>query len=159
MRFREIYDYITHTPGNTNPVILKQMLLDYVATANNSLAAYTVDANIADSVDLLGKKASDLQKGVFVDDYKVFGTIKHVTGYTGFSGDPAEQEGYYLVLHFALEGADSIKVNDVTLDSDGLHIIRFMNPVEKTDRKLKVEIVDGQDSIVDYLDISGLKFE
>jgi len=159
MRFREIYDYVTKTPGNTNPAILKQMLLDYVATANNSLAAYTVDANIADNVDLLGKKASDLQKNVFVDDYKVFGTLKHVTGYTGFSGSEAEQEGYYLALHFALEGADSIKVNDVTLDSDGLHIIRFINPVEKTDRKLKIEIVDGTDSIIDYLDISGLKFE
>lgn len=159
MRFRNIMEYIQETPGNTNPIVFKQMIDEYVATQNNPLAAYTVDANIADNVDLLGKKASDLQKNVFVDDYKVFGTLKHVTGYTGFSGDKTEQEGYYVALHFALEGADSIKVNNVTLDSDGLHVIRFINPVEKEDRKLKIEIVDGGNSIIDYLDISGLKFE
>ena len=62
MRFRNIMEYVQETPGNTNSIILKQMIDEYVATQSNELAAYTIDADIEDSVDLLGKKASDLQE-------------------------------------------------------------------------------------------------
>ena len=111
MRFRNIMEYIKETPGNTNPVILKQMVDEYVETQNNELAAYTIDADIADSVDLLGKKASDLQEGVFIVDGKVFGTLKYVTEYTGFSGRADEQEGYYLALHYECEDALNILIS------------------------------------------------
>lgn len=155
MRFRNIMEYIQETPGNTNSVILKQMVDEYVATQNNQLAAYTIDADIADSVDLLGKKASDLQEGVFIVDGKVFGTLKYVTGYTGFSGRADEQEGYYLALHFECEGADSIKVNGVTLDSDGIHILIIKNK----GGKFKVEVNKDENTFSEYIDISGLEYE
>ena len=155
MRFRNIMEYIQETPGNTNPAILKQMVDEYVAAQNNELAAYTIDADIEDSVDLLGKKASDLQKGVFIVDGKVFGTLKYVTGYTGFSGRADEQEGYYLVLHYACEDADSIKVNGVTLDEDGLHILI----IKKMGGKVKVEVSKDEDTYSEYIDISALKYE
>lgn len=158
MRFREIFEYIMTTPGNTNPAILKQMMDSYVARSNNELYNYTVDADIADSVDLLGKKASDLQSDVFVVDGVVYGTLKYVTGFTGFSSSPAEQKGHYIALHFEYDGADSIKVGGVTLDSDGLHIIRFQNPVKK-DRKIAIEITKDDESIVDYIDLSNIDFE
>lgn len=155
MRFRNIWEYIMTTPGNTNKVILKQIVDEYVATQNNELAAYTIDADIEDSVDLLGKKASDLQEGVFIVDGKVFGTLKYVTGYTGFSGRADEQQGYYLALHFACEDADSIKVNGVTLDSDGIHILI----IKKKGGKVKVEVTKDEDTFSEYIDISGLKYE
>ena len=155
MRFRNIMEYIQETPGNTNPAILKQMVDEYVAAQNNELAAYTIDADIADSVDLLGKKASDLQKGVFIVDGKVFGTLKYVTGYTGFSGRADEQEGYYLVLHYACEDADSIKVNGVTLDEDGLHILI----IKKMGGKVKVEVSKDEETFSEYIYISALKYE
>ena len=155
MRFRQIWEYVSETPGNTNPAILKQMVNDYVATQNNTLADYDIDADIADSVDLLGKKASDLQEGVWIDDGKVYGTVKYVTGYTGFSGDPSEQEGYYLVLHFESDTATSIKVNGATLDSDGI----FIGIIKKRDAKAKVELIKNDDTFVDWIDISGLKYE
>ena len=155
MRFRNIMEYIQETPGNTNPAILKQMVDEYVATQNNELAAYTIDADIEDSVDLLGKKASDLQEGVFIVDGKVFGTLKYVTGYTGFSGRADEQEGYYLALHYACEDADSIKVNGVTLDEDGLHILI----IKKMGGKVKVEVSKDEDTYSEYIDISALKYE
>ena len=84
-----------------------------------------------------------------------------MTGYTGFSGDAAEQQGYYIVLKFAHEDADSIKVGGVTLDSDGIHIIRISNPVKNPDRKIKVELEDESESLtyVDYVDLSDLDFE
>ena len=155
MRFRNIMEYIKETPGNINPVILKQIVNAYVETQNNELSAYTIDADIADSVDLLGKVASDLQEGVFIDDGKVFGTLKYVTEYTGFSGLPEEQEGYYLVLHFECEGADSIKVNGVTLDEDGIHILI----IKKKGGKFFVEITKDENTFSEYIDISGLKYE
>lgn len=62
-----------------------------------------------------------------------------MTGYTGFSGDPAEQSGHYLVLHIDtdVEGA-TIQVEviggdhgPVTLDSDRTIIVRIKNKSEK----------------------------
>ncbi len=57
-----------------------------------------------------------------------------MTGYTGFSGDPEEQEGNYLALHFEDDNATSISVQvvgsdhaPVTLDEDGLLVIRIRN--------------------------------
>lgn len=155
MRFRNIMEYIKQTPGNTNPTILKQMVDEYAADKDNALAAYTIDADIEDSVDLLGKKASDLQEGVFIDDGKVFGTLKYVTEYTGFSGLPEEQEGYYLVLHYECEDADSIKVNGVTLDPDGLHILIM----KKKGGNIKVEVTKNSDTYVDYVNVDDLKYE
>ena len=152
MRFREIWEYIMSTPGNTNKAILKQMVDQYAAGSDLELS---VDADIEDSVDLLGKKASDLQKNIFIEDGKVFGTVKYVKGYTGFSGLPSEQQGYYLVLHYECDAADSIKVNGVTLDSDGLHILIL----KKFGGKVKVEMIKDEDVVVDWLDLSGLKYE
>ena len=55
-----------------------------------------------------------------------------MTGYTGFSGDPAEQEGNYLAIHFEDDSASSISVkvvgsehDPVTLDEDGILVVRI----------------------------------
>ena len=156
MRIRNIIEYVKETPENTNPAVLKQMINEYVETQGNKLAAYTIDADIADSVDLFGKKASDLQKEVFIVDGKVYGTLKYVTDYTGFSGNPDEQQGHYLVLHYECDGADAIKVNGVTVDpSDGLHVLI----IKKRGGKFKVEIIKGEETFSEYIDISALKYE
>lgn len=84
--------------------------------------ALSADVNIGASVDLLGKVVADLQEGVSIDGNEIKGTSKYVEGYTGFSSNPAEQEGNFVVLHFASEEGAEIKVNGVTLDSDGLFI-------------------------------------
>lgn len=156
MRIREILEYVAETQYNTNPNFLKAMINEYVSSVNNPLSNYTLDVDIADSVDLLGKKASDLQEGVYIVDGKFYGKLKQVIGYTGFSGDPKEQEGYYVVFHVAKEGADTIKVNGVTLDSDGIHIMLLKNRVKPT---ATVEIIDGDDHYIDKLDFSGLTLE
>lgn len=96
----------------------------------------SVDADIAAGTDLLGKSVSDLQSGISVGDNAITGTLKYVTGYTGFSGDTAEQKGNYIALHASSSGADSITLEliggvsgrgEVTLDGDGLMIIRISN--------------------------------
>ena len=142
MRAREIYDYIKETPGNVNPAILKNMLDEYVESQTNELYDYDVDVE------------DELETGVKVVDGRVYGTLYPVTNYTGFSGNPEEQHGYYLVLHFESDEADSIKVNGVTLDEDGIHILIMKN----RKGRIKVELTKGQDTVVDYLDIDGLKY-
>lgn len=98
-----------------------------------------MDDTIPDGVSLLGKELDDLQSGVGVGGSDITGTLKYVTGYTGFSGDPAEQSGHYLVLHIDtdVEGA-TIQVEliggkhgPVTLDSDRTLISRISNKSQK----------------------------
>ena len=85
---------------------------------------------------MLGKSVTDLQSDIVVGTNAISGTLKYVTGYTGFSGDPNEQEGNYIVLHIDSNEADTLTVEliggvsgrgEVTLDSDGLIIVRISN--------------------------------
>lgn len=56
---------------------------------------------ITGDADLLGKKAADLQSNIVVNDktMNISGTLKHVTGYTGFSSKVDEQSGNYIALN------------------------------------------------------------
>lgn len=106
----------------------------------------TADVDIDPSTDLLGKTIEDLQSGVTIDNRlkTISGNINYVTDYTGFSGDPAEQEGNYLCVHFATEAEDTtITVallggdhGPVTLDPDGILIVRLKN----TNQKIQVTV-------------------
>ena len=59
-----------------------------------------------DNASILGKAVADLQSGIIVNNNSIEGTLNYVTDYTGFSGDPEEQEGNYLALQFdAAEGS------------------------------------------------------
>lgn len=155
MRAREIYEYIQDTPTNVNPVILKQMLDKYVERKTNPLYEYTVDTDIAADTDLLGKTIGDLQKNVRIVNGIVYGTLLYVTDYTGFSGLPEEQKGYFLALHFEYDGADSIKVNGATLDEDGI----FICIIKNRNGKLTVEVTKDGETIKDTLLIKGLKYQ
>lgn len=98
---------------------------DFLAGCTDPLAGLAIDFDIADSVDLLGKKASDLQRGVHLVGDVIEGTLIYQTDYTGFSGDPAEQKGCYLAFHCAVPGVEGVtlKVNNTTLDEDGIMIL------------------------------------
>lgn len=81
---------------------------------------------------MLGKYVTDLQEDVTIGSDAICGTLHYVTGYTDFSGDPEEQEGNYLALHFEDDDATSISVKvvgsdygPVTLDEDGLLVVRI----------------------------------
>lgn len=87
-----------------------------------------------------------MQSGVSVEDNEIYGTLNYVTGYTGFSGDPALQEGNYMVLKFDTDDEDDVITveltngvtgHPVTLDSDRNMVIRVTNPMKQ---KLKVTV-------------------
>lgn len=103
----------------------------------------TVDDTIPDGVDLLGKELTDLQSGVSLGTQDIAGTLKYITGWTAFSGNPAEQSGNYIALHIDTDiEADKITVQviggdhgPVELDSDRTCIFRIKN------RNQKIKIV------------------
>lgn len=95
----------------------------------------SLSADIDSSVDLLGKIVTDLQDEVTVSGDTISGTLLYVDDYTGFSGNPAEQAGNYLVVKCEASEGDTIVLEliggvhgPVTLDSDGICIIRITNP-------------------------------
>ena len=102
-----------------------------------------------DTADLFGKSADDLQEDVAVGADAITGTLLYVTGYTGFSGNVAEQEGNYLAIKVtAVEGA-TITVelingtvgHPVTLDADGKIVIRITDTETQS-----VEVVATKDN-------------
>lgn len=91
-----------------------------------------VKADIPAATDLLGLSVTDLQSNIEVGASAIGGTLKYVEGYTGFSGDPAEQSGNYIALHAtAVDGATiTCEVvgglhGEATLDEDGIIICRL----------------------------------
>jgi len=93
----------------------------------------TVDADIPDGVDLLGKDLDELQSNVKVGRRSVSGTLHYVTGYTGFSSKTEEQSGHYVAIHADSDDATTITAKmypsgmEVELDSDRTIIIRVTN--------------------------------
>lgn len=120
------------------------------ASASVLIGLNTKTVGLSGDVDLLGKEADDLQEDVAVANGAITGTLKYVTGYTGFSGDVSEQSGNYLAIKVtAIEGA-TITVelingtvgHPVTLDEDGMIVIRI---ADKTTQS--VEVVATKDSL------------
>ena len=101
----------------------------------------SLSADIETSVDLFGKIVTDLQDEVTVSGDTISGTLLYVDDYTGFSGDPAEQAGNYLVVKCTANEGDTIVLDliggthgPVTLDDDGICVIRI---VDKDAQQLK----------------------
>lgn len=86
---------------------------------------------------MLGKTVNDLQSNVRIGSNTITGTLKHVTDYTGFSSNPAEQSGNYLVIHAEVPEIDdatiTVKVtNPVTLDEDGIAVLKIADKNSQT---------------------------
>lgn len=117
-----------------------------------------------DETEILGKLAGDLQSGVYVHDDYISGTLKYVTGYTGFSGNPEEQEGNYLALKFeATEGAtttifltNGTGTTPVELDSDMNCVVRVS---DKDAQKFIVKTTKNDFVVEKTYSLSSLKCE
>ena len=99
---------------------------------------------------------------IAITDHKITGTLKHITGWTAFSGDPTEQEGNYLAVKAtAAEGATiTAQViggthGPVTLDEDGILIARIQNVGQKLQFKATT---DAGTQTITY-DLSGLNLQ
>lgn len=127
------------------------------------MISLTLDADIAEDEDLLGLNVGDLQTGIEVGTDSITGTLKYVTGYTGFSGDAEEQEGNYLALHAECADADSVSIRlapkeeEKTIDADGLMILRI---TDKTTQKLHITAhKSGEEDYERVYSLEGLTLE
>jgi hypothetical protein len=120
------------------------------------LISVTIDPE-DDDADLLGKTVSDLQEDIVVNDNGVYGTLKNVTGYTGFSGVASEQSGHYLALKIDTEDDDDeITVeliggtvgHPVTLDSDRNIVLRITNPLRQKIRVVASHLDSETNNVV-----------
>ena len=104
------------------------------------MISLTVEAEDGEA-DLLGKHAGDLQEDIVVGSDSISGTLKYVTEYTGFSGDPDLQQGNYIALKFdAPEGATTtVEIvggffGPVTLDEDMIFVGRIADTTTQSIR-------------------------
>lgn len=106
-----------------------------------------------------------MQEEIEIDGTEISGTLHYVEGYTGFSGDPAEQEGNYLALHFAANDPTaeiSVELiggtvgNPKKLDDDGLCIFRISN---KDTQLIRVYAESDNGTVVKTYSLSGLTLE
>lgn len=79
--------------------------------------------------------------------------MHYVTEYTGFSGDPALQEGNYLALKFETEDDDDVITVEllggltgrpVTLDEDRNIVLKIGNPKKQKIRVVTTHEVDSE---------------
>lgn len=132
-----------------------------ITTGRNDIA---VSFDIAADFDLLGKVIADLQKDYGVSVNNILATLKYVTDYTGFSGDPEEQEGNYLAFKVGYAGTYTrLTVQfdgkaEQTMDSDRTHVQLFKSaPVGKS---LTVRAYNGDILVSSKVyDLSQIKLE
>lgn len=128
------------------------------ACLRKPLTGLTVSPDDAEA-ERYGEAVSDLQSDVAIADGAITGTLAYVTGYTGFSGDPDEQEGNYLALKLSAEPHDKVKVSigdrgPVDVTADGYIVARLT--ADDLSETLDVTVENGPDSATLNLDISGL---
>lgn len=147
--------------GQKGERLYEVMAKKEITISDNPLAALAMDFDIAADTDLLGKFVTDLQADMAVDGQgKVTGTSKWVTGYTGFSGKKAEQKGNYAAFHISVGDlvigtSVSVKVNNVSLDPDGLFVMRFKDGV-KTGKAIVTAFADGHEPFTRVFDFSDV---
>jgi hypothetical protein len=123
-----------------------------------------VNTDIAADFDLLGKTIGDLQTDVVFGENAVTGTLKYVTGYTGFDeSNPENQQGNYIAFksetpNLSTETITVEVVNGysgpVTLDSDGVVVLRI---ADKDTQSIRVTATRaGLTTWTKTYDISGL---
>lgn len=139
-------------------------LIDEIAAEKNDLLGMTIDFDIDDTTSLLGKYDYELQENMELKGDKIKGTLLYVDDYTGFSGDPAEQEGNYIAIHCSVPGVTGATINFISKSgrkwpvdpSDGLIVLRMKGQP----KKFKFEISkDGIPTVEKVFDGSGLKLE
>ena len=121
-------------------------------------------ADIPADADLFGLGPDDLQSGVVVDGADIKGTLKYVTGYTGYSGDPTLQEGNFLALHIRSNDPSAVITAELvggvsgprTLDASGLCVFRI---TDKTTQSIEIVCTLGDTTVTKTYALDDLTLE
>lgn len=139
----------------------KQITEVITSIADNYEPALTLTVAPAPAdADLFGKHTPDLAENLTIGANAITGTLKYVTGYTGFSSKTAEQKGNYLPLYATVnkEGAViTIEIvggtkGPVTLDADGLYVGRIAN----NEQSIQIKAIVGEITITKNYSLADL---
>ena len=106
-----------------------------------------------------------MQTNVSVANDAITGTLKHITGYIGFSSNVDEQSGNYIALKVSTTPTDGATTTvelvggtkgPVKLDSDMNIVIRVTN---KDAQSVKVIATKGTESITKTYSLTGVTLE
>lgn len=109
-----------------------------------------------------GKLASALQEDILIHDKFIEGTLKYVTGYTGYSEDTEKQEGNYLALDFDMTEGATLTVELLGGQSgpkevdDGYCVFRI---IDAKRQKIKITTTIDGDTISTIYDLRSLVLE
>ncbi len=114
-----------------------------------------------------GKEVDDLQSNIQINEgsQQILGTLRYVTGYTGYSGNPDLQSGNYLALDFSATPADTavISVEVIGGESEGNPIIvddgYCVFRIQNKNQKIKVKAVNGDNVIERTYGLGSLKLK
>ena len=119
--------------------------------------------------DAYGKTGNDLQTNVKVSRTAVTGTLKYVTGYTGFNSSEAiEQEGNYLALDFSTDMDAQGATVTVELVGGTKGPVQLTHPddmfcvfriTDKNTQNIRVKATKEGATSTRELDLSGLVLE
>lgn len=112
----------------------------------------------------MGKTVNELQENVVVGADAITGTLKYVSGYTGFSSVVSEQAGNYLALRIDADEPEALTTVElvggtkgpVVLDDD-MNIVLLIK--DKNSQSIKVTMETDEDSLTKTYDLSGLTLE
>lgn len=110
------------------------------------------------SQTLLGKQVSDMvgDNLIVLDDGSVQGNFHYVTGYTEFSSDTSEQNGYYFPFHLTKTGTSmTFKKNGVPTKEGIVFDPDIVFRVSKDDT---FEVIVDEESVVTF-NFAGAVFE
>jgi len=127
-----------------------------IIRVGKKLISLSVEPEDGETV-VLGETVSDLQTGISISNGTVSGTLKYVTGFTGYSSDPDLQSGNFLALKVESETGATVKVrmgeNEKTLDEDMNFVARI---TDKDTQTITVTTTIGVHSNSVTLALTGL---
>lgn len=110
---------------------------------------------------LFGLAVSEMQDDIVIDDSSIMGTLKHVTGYTGFDYRPEMQEGNYLALKVSAPAGSTTTVEvvggysgPIELDSDMNIVLRIES---NTEQSVRVTSTSNGVTFTKNYDLTGLE--
>ena len=124
------------------------------------MTSFSVEPEDGEAV-LFGKTVNELQSDISIGDTEITGTLHYVTGYTGFSSEPTEQEGNYLALKISGTPKGSTTTVEVlggtkgpvTLDADMNIVLLIRN---KDTQSIKVTTKNGKDVVSKTYSLTNL---
>lgn len=127
------------------------------------MISFSVNAEDGEA-NLFGKTVNELQENVVIGEDAITGTLKYVSGYTGFSSVVSEQAGNYLALRIDTDEPEALTTVElvggtkgpVVLDDD-MNIVLLIK--DKNSQSIKVTVQSGEESVEKTYGLSGLVLE